>query len=116
MERIARGPRAGLALSRQPRFEPSHDLEHTFNVPVTLHAHALYNNGHEVSAELVGDAQGVSNIELRSALRLFEAWAEWRFGSDSHQSLRYGLYDVNLRVRCHAVGEPVHRLVPWNRT
>jgi len=74
----------------------SADLERTLDVPVTLHAHALYNNGHEVSAELVGDAQGVSNIESPArALRLFEAWAEWRFGSESHQSLRYGLYDVN---------------------
>lgn len=72
------------------------DLEHALNVPLTLYAHALYNNGHQVSAELVGDAQGVSNIEAPArALRLFEAWAEWQFGTDSRQSLRYGLYDVN---------------------
>jgi porin len=71
------------------------NLEHTLDVPVTLYAHALYNNGQQVS-ELTGDAQGVSNIESSArALRLFEAWTEWRFGRDSRQSLRYGLYDVN---------------------
>lgn len=69
-------------------------LGHALALPAVLYMHALYNNGHQLS-KLVGDAQGVSNIEGPvHALRLIEAWAEWHLGNDSH-SLRYGLYDAN---------------------
>ncbi len=70
------------------------DLERAFDMPVQVYVHALYNNGHAISP-LVGDAQGVSNIEAVDAFRLFEAWTDWRFGADGRHSLRYGLYDVN---------------------
>lgn len=71
------------------------NLEPAFGIPMTLQAHALYNNGRQVSADLVGDAQGISNIEAVRAWRLFEAWAEWRLDPEARQSLRLGLYDVN---------------------
>jgi porin len=58
-----------------------------------IHIYGLYNNGHSIS-DLAGDAQAVSNIETGvSALRLYEAWIDQRFGD--HVSLRAGLYDLN---------------------
>lgn len=61
----------------------------------TLFAYGLYNNGEPFSDELVGAAQGVSNIEtgIRAA-RLYEAWLEQRFASD-RASIKFGLYDLN---------------------
>jgi porin len=61
---------------------------------VTLFAYALYNNGHVFSDELVGSAQGISNIEAVDALRLYELWAEWQGGA-TPSSVRVGLYDLN---------------------
>lgn len=58
-----------------------------------LFADLLYNNGHSLN-ELTGAAQGVSNIEASNALRLYELWTQWNFGS-GEQSLRIGLYDLN---------------------
>src|SRR5262249_46168293 len=58
-------------------------------------AYALYNNGHSVSADLVGDAQAISNIEAVETVRLYELWGEWSFGADASHSLRFGLYDLN---------------------
>ena len=61
----------------------------------TLFAYGLYNNGTRFSEDLVGDAQGISNIETGvRAARLYEAWVEQRFASD-HASLKFGLYDLN---------------------
>ncbi|MET0535893.1 MAG: carbohydrate porin [Steroidobacter sp.] len=59
-----------------------------------LFAYLLYNNGRGFCDELTGTAQCVSNIEATEALRLYELWSEWRFGSGG-QSLRFGLYDLN---------------------
>jgi porin len=61
---------------------------------LTLFGYVLYNNGRSVSA-LTADAQGVSNIEADRALRLYEFWAEWRFGAAERHSTRFGLYDLN---------------------
>lgn len=58
-----------------------------------LFAHALYNNGEAASGDLVGDAQGISNIEAVRAARLFQAWAE--IAPAAGHSLRFGLYDLN---------------------
>ena len=58
-----------------------------------LFAYLLYNNGNSLN-ELTGAAQGVSNIEATEALRLYELWTQWNFGS-GEQSLRVGLYDLN---------------------
>ena len=59
---------------------------------LTLFAYALYDNGAAVSGDLVGDAQGVSNIEADRAVRLYEAWVDQDFAV---ASLRAGLYDLN---------------------
>ncbi len=62
---------------------------------LTLFAYGLYNNGTRFSEDLVGDAQGISNIETGvRAARLYEAWVEQRFASD-RASLKFGLYDLN---------------------
>ena len=61
----------------------------------TLFAYGLYNNGRPFSDDLVGAAQGVSNIETGvRAARLYEAWIEQRFASN-RASLKFGLYDLN---------------------
>jgi porin len=61
----------------------------------TLFAYGLYNNGEPFSDDLVGAAQGVSNIETGvGAVRLYEAWIEQRFASD-RASVKLGLYDLN---------------------
>lgn len=57
-------------------------------------AYLLYNNGRGFNDELVGSAQGVSNIEATEALRLYELWTQWNIGA-GEQSLRVGLYDLN---------------------
>ena len=61
----------------------------------TLFAYGLYNNGEPFSDELVGAAQGVSNIETGvRAARLYEALIEQRFAAD-RASVKVGLYDLN---------------------
>ena len=72
------------------------DAEHALGWRgATLFAYALYNNGEFLSEDLVGAAQGVSNIETGvRALRLYEAWIEQSFASD-RASLKLGLYDLN---------------------
>ncbi len=62
---------------------------------LTLHAHAIYNNGHAFSGRWVGDAQVVSNIESVDTWRMLELWGEFRFGTTGAASLRAGLYDLN---------------------
>jgi porin len=61
----------------------------------TLFAYGLYNNGEPFSEDLVGAAQGASNIETGvRAARLYEAWIEQRFAS-GRASVKFGLYDLN---------------------
>ena len=61
----------------------------------TLFAYGLYNNGQPFSDDVVGAAQGISNIETGvRAARLYEAWIEQRFAAD-RTSLKFGLYDLN---------------------
>jgi porin len=74
-----------------------------FNVPgLTLFARAIHDDTGAVSAELTGDAQGVSNIEAMSATRLFELWSEWTVSAN--HSLRVGLYDLNSEFDANATG------------
>ena len=55
----------------------------------------LYNNGHSLSGDLIGDAQAASNIEAPvKAARLYEAWIEQPIGQ-SGLTLKAGLLDVN---------------------
>ena len=59
----------------------------------TLFVYGLYNNGQALTGDLIGDVQGVSNIETGArAVRLYEAWVEQRFG---RASIKFGLYDLN---------------------
>lgn len=70
------------------------DGERAFGLPgLQLFGYALYNNGNVLCDELVGSAQCVSNIESIQALRLYEAWAQWK--SQHEFSLKAGLYDLN---------------------
>jgi porin len=72
------------------------DGERAFGVPgLTAMAYALYNNGGSITGRYVGDAQFISNIEATRALRLYELWADWRFGAAQAHSVRFGLYDLN---------------------
>ncbi|KKC27455.1 hypothetical protein WP12_03175 [Sphingomonas sp. SRS2] len=58
-----------------------------------LHVYGLYNNGKSIS-DLIGDAQGASNIETgKRKLRLYEAWIDQKIGK--HVSIRAGRYDLN---------------------
>ncbi len=52
----------------------------------------IYGNGAEFSGRLVGDLQGVSNIESVSGLRLYELWTEW---TSNHTATRVGVMDLN---------------------
>jgi porin len=56
--------------------------------------YVLHDHGRQLSDELTGSAQGVSNIETDGALRLYEIWTEWQM-SRTPGSLRVGLYDLN---------------------
>ena len=56
--------------------------------------YVLYNNSSEFSAEYVGDAQVVSNIDAPRGLRIFEAWLDWAPGAGP-LSTRVGLYNLN---------------------
>ena len=70
----------------------------------TLFVYGLYNNGHALSGDLVGDAQTVSNIEtgIRAA-RLYQAWIEQRLGGD-RASIKVGLYDLNSEFDTTNIG------------
>ncbi|HMN44142.1 MAG TPA: carbohydrate porin [Povalibacter sp.] len=59
-----------------------------------LFGYVIYNNGHAFADELSGAMQGISNIETTRAVRLYELWSQWQFGS-GEQSIRFGLYDLN---------------------
>lgn len=57
-------------------------------------AYVLHDNGVHLSPTLVGDAQGVSNVETDvRTWRLFEAWVEQDVGSFA--SVKIGLYNLN---------------------
>lgn len=61
----------------------------------TIFVSGVYNNGKGFTDTLVGDAQGISNIEAEvRAARVLEAWLDQRFWND-RASLRAGIYDLN---------------------
>lgn len=68
----------------------------------TLFVYGLYNNGRSLTGDLVGDTQGVTNIETGvRAARLYEAWVEQRLG---RASIKFGLYDLNSEFDEHVTG------------
>ncbi len=81
------------------------DGENAWGIPgLTVFGYLLHNNGGTVSDDLVGDAQGVSNIEAIDQVRLYELWADWSFGPQRAHSLRMGLYDLNSEFDASEVG------------
>jgi len=64
--------------------------------------YGLGNHGGSPS-ELVGDAQGLNNIEAPATGKVFEAWLEQRLFHD-RVSVRAGLYDVNTEFDAHETG------------
>lgn len=62
-----------------------------------------YTGGDEPSANLIGDAQVVSNIEAPGALRVFEAWAAKTFAGD-RAGVKAGMIDLNSEFDVQAVG------------
>lgn len=68
----------------------------------TVFVYGLYNNGQALTGDLVGDGQGVANIETGArAVRLYEIWVEQRFG---RASVKFGLYDLNSEFDEHVTG------------
>jgi porin len=61
----------------------------------TFYVDLQWMHGRGVTSSLVGDAQGVSNIEFGNQVRLYELWMERSFGRHAGHSLRFGLYDLN---------------------
>ena len=61
--------------------------------PTDIFLSAIHSNGEGFSEDVVGDAQGVSNIETGfETTRLYEAWAAHQLGDTN---ILVGLYDVN---------------------
>ncbi len=69
----------------------------------TLHASTIYTTGGEFAAEVVGDAQVVSNIDAPEALRLYEIWWEQRLPGETG-SFKFGVMDLNADFDVNATG------------
>src|SRR5688572_31214952 len=54
----------------------------------------MYTGGDGISAELVGDLQGLNGIEATPGWKLYESWVELGFG-ERFGSLRAGVLDLN---------------------
>jgi porin len=62
---------------------------------VTTSASLIQVAGDSVSGDLVGDLQGLNNIEADAGWYLYDLWSEVSFGSGSAASVRAGLLDLN---------------------
>lgn len=60
---------------------------------VSAFAYILHNNSETLTGPLVGDIQGISNIDNTAMLGVMELWVDKTWSSS--QSLRFGLYDLN---------------------
>jgi len=70
------------------------DMEETFGWSDTeIYGHILYNNSDTLSGRLVGDIQGVSNIDNSTMVSVLELWVEKASARDT--SLKAGLFDLN---------------------
>jgi porin len=70
------------------------DLESLFGLQASsVWIHGMSVNGGSISA-LVGDHQGLSNIEAMATTKIFEAWFQ-QILLEGTLSLRVGLYDLN---------------------
>jgi porin len=61
---------------------------------MTTNFAVVYLGGKGISGEVVGDAQGLSNIEATRGWYLYESWVEFEFGAHAN-SLRAGVLDLN---------------------
>ena len=61
---------------------------------ITSSLAVMYLGGDAISAEFVGDLQGLNNLEAPSGWRLYESWVQMSFGQ-SPTSLRAGVLDLN---------------------
>lgn len=59
----------------------------------SFYGHIFYNNSGTVSERLVGDFQGVSNIDNTAFVSVLELWVEKIYARDA--SVKVGLYDLN---------------------
>lgn len=72
---------------------------------VMLHANVQYVFGRNLSEDLVGDAQVVSNAEAIDALRPIEVWASYSFEQDAGTgTIKAGLIDLNGDFDVQEVG------------
>jgi porin len=67
------------------------------------HLDLQYVTGGEPSAELIGDAQVVSNIEAPEAVRILEAWGAWELAR-GRAGVKAGLIDLNAEFDVQDVG------------
>lgn len=61
---------------------------------MTTNLAVMYMGGKGITGEVVGDAQGINNIEADQGWYLYESWVEFEFGEGSN-SLRAGVLDLN---------------------
>lgn len=61
----------------------------------TASASAIHVAGDGISGELVGDLQGLNNIEADHGWYLYDLWTELSFGAGHGTSLRMGFLDLN---------------------
>ena len=95
-EGVHGGLKTGAALSHMGVLAGSWQGASLWNVArFDAGASVMVMAGDSVSAELVGDLQGLNNIEAATGARLYEVWTETRFGAAGSTSLRAGLMDLN---------------------
>jgi porin len=62
---------------------------------VTTSASLIHVGGDAISGELVGDLQGLNNIEADAGWYLYDLWTEVSFGARQAASVRAGFLDLN---------------------
>ena len=62
---------------------------------VTTSASLIHVGGDSISGDLVGDLQGLNNIEADAGWYLYDLWSEVSFGARQATSVRAGLLDLN---------------------
>ena len=91
---MAGGRKRGLVYLDNLDLTLTLDLDRLLGWPdLRLFLYGLGNQGGSVG-RLVGDVQGVDNIEAPNAWQLYEAWIQ-HVGDDGHFSALVGLYDLN---------------------
>lgn len=70
---------------------------------MTTNLSVMYLGGKGISGEVVGDAQGLNNIEADQGWYLYESWVEFEFGEHGN-SLRAGVLDLNAEFDTPVTG------------